>query len=115
MLDLSQVRGLADVSRVQARTYGDRTALIFEGRRVSFASFDRAASQVGQRLRQEWVQPQERVACLTKNCDAFYEIWFGAMKARVCLAPINFRLAAPEIAYILKDSRAKVLFVGADF
>jgi len=115
MLDLSQVKGLADVSRVQARTYGDKTALVFEGRRTSFAAVDRAASQVGQRLRQEWVQPQERIAMLAKNCDTFFEIWFGAIKARVCLAPINFRLAAPEIAYILNDCKAKVLFVGPEF
>jgi acyl-CoA synthetase (AMP-forming)/AMP-acid ligase II len=115
MLDLSAARGLADVSRIQARTYGDKTALSFEGRRTSFAEVDRAASRVGQRLRQEWVAPQERVAILAKNCDLFFEIWFGAMKARACLAPVNFRLAAPEIAYILNDSKAKVLFVGAEF
>jgi len=115
MMDLSPLKGLADVARVQARAYGDKTALVFEGRRTSYAEVDRAASRVGQRLRQEWVQPQERVAMLAKNCDLFFEIWFGAMKARVCLAPVNFRLAAPEIAYILNDSKAKVLFVSADF
>ncbi len=115
MMDMSKVRGLADVSRVQARAYGDRTAIVFEGRRTSFADVDRAASRVGQRLRQEWVDPQERVAILAKNCDLFFEIWFGAMKARACLAPVNFRLAAPEIAYILNDAKAKVLFVGGEF
>ncbi|KAF0177521.1 MAG: AMP-dependent synthetase and ligase [Caulobacteraceae bacterium] len=115
MMDLSTVRGLADVARLQARTYGDKTALVFEGRRTSFADVDRAASRVGQRLRQEWVGAQERVAILAKNNDLFFEIWFGAMKARACLAPVNFRLAAPEIAYILNDAKAKVLFVGAEF
>lgn len=115
MMDLSAAKGLADVARLQARAYRDKTALTFEGRRTSYAEVDRAASRVGQRLRQEWVGPQERIAMLAKNCDAFFEIWFGAMKARVCLAPVNFRLAAPEIAYILNDSKAKVLFVGADF
>lgn len=115
MMDLSTVKGLADVARGQARTWGDKTALVFEGRRTSFADVDRASSQVGQRLRQEWVAPQERVAVLAKNNDLFFEIWFGAMKARACLAPVNFRLAAPEIAYILNDAKAKVLFVGAEF
>ena len=115
MLDLSKVRGLADVARVQARTYGDRTAFIFEDRRVSFADMDRATNRLAQRLRQEQVLPQDRVAMLAKNSHLFYELWFGAMKARACLAPVNFRLAAPEIAYILKDSGAKILLVGADF
>ncbi len=115
MLDFSQVRGLADVARVQAKVYGDRTAFIFEDRRVSFAQVDRMSNRLAQRLRQEWIAPQERVAMLAKNSDVFYELWFGAMKARVCLAPVNTRLAAPEIAYILKDSGAKILFVGADY
>jgi acyl-CoA synthetase (AMP-forming)/AMP-acid ligase II len=115
MLDVSQLRGLADVTRIQARVYGDHAALVCEDRRSSYAALDAAASRVGQRLRQEWINPQERIAYLGKNSDQFYEIWFGALKARVCLAPVNFRLAAPEIAYILKDSDAKILFVGADF
>jgi acyl-CoA synthetase (AMP-forming)/AMP-acid ligase II len=115
MLDLTQVRGLADVARVQARAYGDRTALVYEGRRTGYGALDKAASRVAQRLLAEHIAPQDRIAVLAKNCDAFYELWFGAMKARVCLAPVNFRLAAPEIAYILKDSRARILFVGADF
>ena len=115
MLDLTQVRGLADVTREQARALGDKTALVFEDRRVGYAALDRAASRVAQGLLRERVAPQERIAILAKNSDAFYEIWFGAMKARVCLAPVNFRLAPPEIAYILKDSRAKILFVGRDF
>jgi acyl-CoA synthetase (AMP-forming)/AMP-acid ligase II len=115
MLDLTGAGGLADIPRLQARTYGDKTAIVFEGRRSSFADIDRAANRVAQRLRQEWVNPQDRVAILAKNCDLFFEIWFGALKARACLAPVNFRLAAPEIAYILNDSRAKVLFVGPEF
>ena len=115
MLDLAKVRGLADVARVQAKSYGERTAFIFEDRRVSFNAMDAATNRLAQRLRQEGVAPQDRVAVLAKNSDVFYELWFGAMKARVCLAPVNFRLAPPEIAYILKDARAKILFVGADF
>jgi len=115
MLDLSRVRGLADVSREQARVYGDRTALVFGEKRMGFADLDRAASRVAARLLADRIAPQDRIAILAKNADSFYEIWFGAMKARVCLAPVNFRLAPPEIAYILKDSRARVLFVGADF
>jgi acyl-CoA synthetase (AMP-forming)/AMP-acid ligase II len=115
MMDLTQVMGLADVVRVQAATLGDKIALSQEGRHTSFAALDARSNQVGQRLRQEWIDPGERVAILSKNCDSFYEIWFGALKARACLTPINIRLAGPEIAYIVNDSEAKILFVGKDF
>jgi 2-keto-4-pentenoate hydratase len=49
------------------------------------------------------VEPGDRIAWLGRSTEAFFEIFFGAAKARVCLAPINSRLAAPEIAFILKE------------
>ena len=39
----------------------------------------------------------------------------GCAKARLVFTPVNWRLAAPEIAYILEDSQAKFLFVAAEF
>jgi acyl-CoA synthetase (AMP-forming)/AMP-acid ligase II len=50
-----------------------------------------------------------------KNSDTFYEVWFGAAKARKVLVPVNWRLAPAEIAYILNDSGAEFLFVGPEF
>ena len=46
---------------------------------------------------------------------AFFELWFGAAKADVVLVPVNFRLAPPEVAYVVADAGAELLFVGADF
>jgi acyl-CoA synthetase (AMP-forming)/AMP-acid ligase II len=58
---------------------------------------------------------QGRVAVLDKNSDTFYEVWFGAAKARKVLVPVDWRLAPAEIAYILNDSGAEFLFLGAEF
>ena len=35
----------------------------------------------------------------------------GAMKAKVVMAPVNWRLAGPEVAFIVGDCKAPVLFV----
>ena len=37
------------------------------------------------------------------------------MKANVVMAPVNWRLAGPEIAFIVEDCKAPVLFVGPEF
>jgi fatty-acyl-CoA synthase len=50
-----------------------------------------------------------------KNSDQYFELLYGAAKARVILAPVNWRLAPAEIAYIVNDCRAQVLFVGPEF
>jgi acyl-CoA synthetase (AMP-forming)/AMP-acid ligase II len=52
---------------------------------------------------------------MDKNSDDFYEIVFGCAKSGTVSVGINWRLAPPEVAYILNDSQARVLFVGPDF
>jgi acyl-CoA synthetase (AMP-forming)/AMP-acid ligase II len=47
--------------------------------------------------------------------ELFYEVWFGAAKSGHVLAPLNWRLAPPELAYIVNDAQAEVLFVGDEF
>lgn len=115
MIDTKSMPHLADISRHQATLYGDKTALWFEGRETSYAELDRRSSQVANGLIAAGVKPGDRVAYLGKNLDAFYEIMLGATKARAALAPMNYRLAAPELQFVLGDSEAVVLFVADDF
>jgi long-chain acyl-CoA synthetase len=51
------------------------------------------------------------VATLLPNCAEMFELYLAALQAGWYLVPINHHLIAPEVAYILKDSGAKV-FVG---
>ena len=39
----------------------------------------------------------------------------GSMKANVVIAGVNWRLAPPEIEYILNNACIDILFVGAEF
>jgi long-chain acyl-CoA synthetase len=115
LADLDQVETLGDLARFQARERGEKTAFLFEGRRTTYARFDRHATQVANGLIAEGVGPQARVAFLDKNSDLFYEVVFGCAKANAVSVGINWRLAPPEVAYIVNDSQAEVMFVGPDF
>jgi acyl-CoA synthetase (AMP-forming)/AMP-acid ligase II len=115
MIDLAGVENVVDIARLQARKRPDQTALIGDGRKVSFAGIDETASRIAQRFLSEGIGRQERVAYLSKNSEDFFSFLFGAAKAGAALAPINFRLAAPEIGYIVEDSGAHWLIVGPDF
>ncbi len=108
-------RFMADPIRHHARVRGDKPALIFEGRQITYGELDRRASQVANGLIAAGVEHGQRVAILAKNIDLFFEIYYGATKAGAVLVPINFRLAPPEVAYVLNDARAKVLFVTAEY
>src|ERR1700733_894149 len=106
---------LADMIRARAASRADATAFEFEGRRTSFAEFDRNTNRVANALIALGVKPRERIAYLGKNSDVYFELLLGAMKANVVMAPVNWRLAGPEIAFIVEDCKAPVLFVGPEF
>jgi long-chain acyl-CoA synthetase len=113
--NLAAIVTVADVTRHHAKNHPDRVAIHFEGHRTTFGELDRRASQVANGLIGAGVRPQARVAILSKNTPAFFDLWFGAAKADVVLVPVNFRLAPPEVAYVVEDAGAELLFVGADF
>src|SRR5689334_15453771 len=106
---------LTDIPRVHGRDRPDAVAIAFEGRTVTYAELDRLSDQVAGLLQQLGVKPADRIGWLGRSCEPFYEIFFGAAKARACLAPINSRLAVPEIAFILQDSGADLFFVTPEF
>jgi acyl-CoA synthetase (AMP-forming)/AMP-acid ligase II len=105
---------LGDVPRHHARTRGERVALSFEGRVTSYAAFDRHTSQVANALIGAGVKPGDAIAYLGKNSDHYFELVLGAAKAGAVIAPIGWRLAAGEVAYIIEDTRARLLFVGPE-
>src|SRR5258708_18770089 len=106
---------LDDMVRARARSRGDATAFEFEGRSTSFAEFDVLTNRVASALIALGLKPGERIAYLGKNSDIYFELLLGAMKANVVMAPVNWRLAGPEVAFIVGDCKAPVLFVGPEF
>jgi len=105
---------LGDVPRHHGRTRGERIAQSFEGRLTTYAELDRRTNLVANGLIAAGVKPGEAVTYLGKNSDHYFEIVLGAAKAGAVIAPIGWRLAPSEVAYILDDTAAKVLFLGAE-
>src|SRR5690348_8701370 len=108
-------QNLAEMIRMRAKSRGDAIAFEFEGRQASFAEFDRNTNRVANALIAMGIKPRERITYLGKNSDFYFELLMGAMKANVVMAPVNWRLAGPEVAFIVEDCKAPVLFVGPEF
>lgn len=106
---------LADVFRDGARLCPDKPALIFDHATLSYAELDRRSNRVAQLLREAGVGKGDRVALLAKNSRRFVEVLAGIAKAGAVFLPVNWRLSAPEIGFVLHDSGAAVLFVDAEF
>ena len=106
-----QFETLGDVTRTHALRYGSKAALKFDGRTTSYAELDRLSNRVANRLA-EGVARGSRVAWLSKNNDLYYVLLLGAAKAGVTLVPLNWRLAAPEIRWIIADAQPDMVIVA---
>jgi len=114
MSEQPDIQILADVPRWHARVRGDSVAFVFEDRETTWSQFDGGTSQVANALLGEGIKRGSRVAFVGKDSDLVYEGIFGCAKARAVVMGINWRLAAPEIEFILGDGEAELLFVGED-
>jgi long-chain acyl-CoA synthetase len=113
-VDFDQMPTLADIPRYHAKERPDAVALSFEGRNTTFAQFDRHTNQVANALLAEGVTKGQRIAYVGKNSDHYFELLFGAAKMGAVMTPIGWRLAAPEVAYIIGDAEAPLVFIGPE-
>ncbi len=113
-LDFDQMPTLGAIARYHARERGAAIALTFEGRASTFADFDRLTNQVANALAAEGVTKGQRITYVGKNSDHYFELLFGAAKIGAVMTPIGWRLAPPEVAYIVGDSKAPLMFVGPE-
>lgn len=106
---------IADVARTNARERPDRILFHFEGRATSYADFDANSSRAANGLIALGLRPDDRVAYLGKNSDIYFELVMAVAKAGGVMTPVNWRLAVPEIAWIIDNCAARILFVGPEF
>ena len=103
-------RSLPDIFRANAVRYANNRAVVFGGRTLDFATFDRLSDRVAAALVQQGVNPGDRIGLYCINCDAFALAYFGIVKAGATVVPINLLLNPKEVAFILGDAGAKGLF-----
>jgi len=106
-----EVRTLGEVPRYWARHDPKRAALVPASRTIDFETFDNVANQVANWLLAEDVQPGERLGFFGKNSADLYFAMFGSAKTRACFTPLNWRLSAPEIAELIRDSGVRLAIV----
>ena len=108
---------LPDILRQHARNRGDSQALVCgaSGRRWTYHELHRQSDQVAAALASLGVVALDRVAYLDKNTLEYFPYLYGAASLGAVTVAVNWRLAPPEIEYILNHSQAKVLLVGEEF
>ncbi|MET0304550.1 MAG: AMP-binding protein [Microbacteriaceae bacterium] len=85
---------------------GDAVALVAGNRVVTYRELDRRGNQVARGLRRLGVTPGSCVALAVRNAPEFFEVLVGAGRLGATVAPLSFRAARDEAAYLVADSAA---------
>lgn len=96
----------------------DRLAAIDQptGRQFTYAELNDRAARLAAYLRDEWgVVRGDRVAILAKNSSEYFEFQFACWKLGAMMLPLNWRLAEPELLFILNDAAPKGIVYDAEF
>ncbi|WP_326568965.1 long-chain-fatty-acid--CoA ligase [Amycolatopsis rhabdoformis] len=110
----SAFRVLGDVLDHWARERGDEPAVTFGGTTRTWTEFDDRVRRLSVALANLGVGRGDRVAFVDKNHPACLEVTFAAAALGAANAIANWRLSPDELAYVLADSGAQVVFVGAE-
>ena len=80
-------------------------------RRWTTAEFDHAANAVARGLLRRGFKPGDRIAVIAENRAEYLLAYFGAMRAGLVSAPVNFKLPKDTVSYIFEDAGIKAAFV----
>jgi long-chain acyl-CoA synthetase len=109
------INTVADIVRVHGVERAGHRALVQGSVERSWGELLERSGRMANALAASGVGNQDRVAFLDKNGIEHFEVFFGGALANAVCVDVNWRLAPPEVEYIVNDAEAKVLFVGRDF
>ncbi|HEX9547761.1 MAG TPA: AMP-binding protein, partial [Acidimicrobiales bacterium] len=103
-----------DFLKVHAEGNPSKPALILGDNTVDFSMLNSRANKTTHLFSDLGCEPRDRVAIMSFNSIAGFEITAGLRRAGLIAVPVNYRLRGPEVAYVLNDSGAKVVCADDD-
>jgi fatty-acyl-CoA synthase len=91
-----------------------RCALKYRGVKISYAALDARIRKVAGWLAERGIGADDVVAVLMKNSAAFLDIAFAVSHLGAVFLPINYRLSSEEVAYIVTNADARLLFADEE-
>jgi acyl-CoA synthetase (AMP-forming)/AMP-acid ligase II len=105
---------VADVFASRLAAGPSNTAIVFEGRSISYASLDRLSNRVATWALEVGLKPRDTVALLMENRVEFVAVWLGLSKIGVVTALVNTNLRGAGLAHSLRCCDPRLVVVGRE-
>jgi fatty-acyl-CoA synthase len=112
-LDAARRMSYGELLARTTRKTPDARALRFKDRDVTFAELDERVTRLANALAERGISHGDRVATLMLNGIEVVETYLACGRLGAICVPINFRLVADEVVYIVDDSGATAIVVDA--
>jgi len=106
---------LASVLEEKSAQQPKRCAVIYEGKKISYETFNREANLRFRLLQESGIEPGDRIAILLSTRPDYLYFYYAAFKLGAVCVPLNTYLTASEIEYIVNDCQAKALIFEDKF
>ena len=105
---------LGNAARFWSRWNPDGTSIVFADQRLTWAELDDRTNRLANGLHRLGVSAGDRVGILSGNCIEYLEVAIAGYKLGSILVPLNVRLTAPELAYIIADAGCAAVVADAE-
>jgi len=97
-----------------AREHPEHPCITFAGRTLSYAEAAAHSHRLARALLAEGLAPGDRFGLLSKNALEYLLFFVAGSKTGIVPVPLNYRLAPPELAYIVNDAGARLVVARGD-
>ncbi|MGB6778530.1 MAG: long-chain-fatty-acid--CoA ligase [Planococcus citreus] len=104
-----------DWKRRAVKYYPEKVAVIDGDKRFTYKEFARRSDQLGIALHNAGIKEKDHVAVMLPNTHYMLEAFYGIPPLGAVIVPLNYRLSAKDLGYIIKHSDAKMLIVDAEY
>lgn len=104
-----------DWKRRAIKYYPDKTAIIDEDKTFTYKEFGKRTDQLAFALHNAGIQKGDHVAVMLPNTHYMLECFYGICQLGAVMVPLNYRLTAKDLEYIIRHSDARMLIVDAEF
>ena len=106
---------VGDIIPRNAMLNGPKAAVAFDGGVRSFAGYATRSYQLANALIGLGLQRQDRISVMAQNGIEMLEAYGAGEVSGLIVHPINYRLTAPEVEYLLGDAEPGAVFFEAQF
>ena len=110
-LNLMRRINIGDIPRRCAARFGDRTAIVYEGKRITFNELNENCCRMAHAFEELGTERGDLISFMTHNCLEYIYAWLGACKIGCIANPLNFMLKPREIEFIVNHAGSRFFFV----